>query len=226
MNPQHSPLLFFPAVETATEDGLLAVGGDLSPERLLLAYRSGIFPWHGVGESILWWSPDPRGIIPLSDLHIGRTLRKVLNRGEYEIRINSAFEETILACSRKEEGDEERWITDEMIAAYINLHHLGHAHSIETWFEGELVGGLYGVAIGGLFAGESMFSKMDNASKVALVSLVERMNRLGYTLLDCQMVTGITGQLGAVEISRKEYMARLGRALEIKGKIFTPPPLL
>ncbi len=218
-SPQ-SPPLFFPDVETASEEGLLAIGGDLSPDRLLLAYKLGIYPWYGVGEPILWWSPNPRGIIPLSDLHIGKTLRKVLNRGEYEVKINSAFEETILACSRKKEGDEERWITDEMIEAYINLHRLGHAHSVETWVEGVLVGGLYGVAIGGLFAGESMFSKKDNASKVALVALVERMNRLGYTLLDCQMVTEVTGQLGAIEISRKEYMARLKRALEVSPSPF------
>ncbi|MFH1994858.1 MAG: leucyl/phenylalanyl-tRNA--protein transferase [Nitrospinota bacterium] len=216
MAPPDSPPLFFPPVETASEEGLLDIGGDLSTERLLLAYRSGIYPCYGVGEPILWWSPNPRGIIPLNDPHIGKTLRKVLNRAKYEIKINSAFEETIEACSRKEWGDDRRWITDEMIDAYINLHRLGHAHSVETWFEGELVGGLYGVAIGGLFAGESMFSKMDNSSKVAMVALVERMNRLGYTLLDCQMVTEVTGQMGAIEITRKEYMGRLNRAMEIE----------
>lgn len=213
-----SPPLFFPDVEIAGEEGFLAVGGDLSPERLIFAYKSGIYPWYGVGDPIIWWAPDPRGIIPLDNLHIGKTLRKVLNKGEYETRINSAFEDTIYACSRKEDGDEKRWITDEMIAAYINLHRLGYAHSVETWFEGKLVGGLYGIAIGGLFAGESMFSKRDNASKVALVALVERMNKLGYILLDCQMVTEVTAQLGAIEISRKEYMARLQKALEVEGK--------
>lgn len=208
--------LRFPDVKSADPEGLVAVGGDLTPQRLILAYKQGIFPWYSPAQPILWWSPDPRGIVPLEEFHIGRTLRKILKQKIYEIKIDSAFEEVINACSVRNGGHEYGWITEDMIFAYTDLHKLGYAHSVETWRDGVLVGGLYGVAIGGLFAGESMFYRESNASKVALSALVERMKTRGYALLDCQMVTETTEQVGAIEISREEYLKRLKNALKQK----------
>jgi leucyl/phenylalanyl-tRNA--protein transferase len=203
----------FPDVEEATVEGLVAVGGDLSPQRLILSYRLGIFPWYSKDQPILWWSPDPRGIIPLSKLHVGTSLQKVLKRKTYEIKVNTAFEDVIRSCAVTHNDGEPGWITEEMILAYKKLHDLGFAHSVEYWKNGKLTGGLYGVAIGGLFAGESMFYKEPNASKVALIALVERMKGQGFSLLDCQMVTEATKKFGAIEISRKEYLRHLGTAL-------------
>lgn len=207
--------LWFPRVEDSTAEGVVAVGGDLSPERLILAYRSGIFPWYGPGQPILWWSPDPRGIIELDLFHVGRTLMKVIRKDVFQISINAAFGRVIEECRRTHgTGPEQQWLTNEMMRAYARLHEMGYAHSLEAWRGGRLCGGLYGVAIGGLFAGESMFHCEPNASKVALVSLVERLRNRGYSLLDCQMVTDATRPMGAVEISRQEYLSRLGEALE------------
>ncbi len=203
----------FPDVEEATEEGLVAVGGDLSPQRLVLSYRQGIFPWYSKDQPVLWWSPDPRGIIPLNKLHIGTTLQKFLKRKTYEIKFNTAFENVIRSCAVTHNDSESGWITEEMVLAYKKLHDLGFAHSVEYWKNGKLAGGLYGVAIGGLFAGESMFYKEPNASKLALIALVERMKAQGFTLLDCQMVTEATKRFGAIEISRKEYLRLLGKAL-------------
>lgn len=203
----------FPDVKKASPEGLVAVGGNLSPERLLLAYKQGIFPWYSAQQPLLWWSPDPRGIIPLDAVHIGTTLRKVLKQRTYEIRINSAFGDVMQACAVRADGKESGWITKDMIAAYKKLHRLGYAHSVESWKDGKLVGGLYGVAIAGLFAGESMFYRAQNASKVALAALVEHLNLQGFTLLDCQMVTEVTGRMGAIEISREKYLERLDAAL-------------
>ena len=209
------PGLCFPGIENSTSEGIVAAGGDLSPERLLLAYRSGIFPWYGPGQPILWWSPDPRAIIPLEGFSINRTLRKIMKRDAFEIRIDSDFDKVIRQCaSRHEEDTGPGWITEGMIDAYTELHRLGHAHSIEAWKDGELAGGLYGVCTGGLFAGESMFYCKPNASKVALAALVEHLKDRGFALLDCQMVTEITARMGAVEITRKEYLKRLAAALE------------
>ncbi len=203
----------FPDVDEATCEGIVAVGGDLSPERLLAAYRQGIFPWYSANQPILWWSPDPRGIIPLNDFHIGASLRKVLKRKTYEIRLNTAFEDVMRACAVRQNDNDSGWVTDDMILAYTKLNRLGYAHSVESWLNGRLVGGLYGVAIGGLFAGESMFYKEPNASKVALVALAEHMKIRGYTLLDCQMITEVTKRMGAIEISRKQYLGLLKIAL-------------
>ncbi len=205
----------FPCVSTATKDGLLAVGGELSVSRLLLAYWMGIYPCYTKEEPILWWAPDPRGIIPLDALHIGKTLRKVIKRKPFEIYVNRAFESVILNCALCNRSNSSRWVTDEMISAYTRLHHLGFAHSVEAWVGSELVGGLYGVSIGGLFAGESMFYKQSNASKVVLVELVKRLRSRGFTLLDCQMITETTASMGAVEISRDEYMQRLKKSLSL-----------
>ncbi len=203
----------FPDVKKATPEGLVAVGGNLSPKRLLSAYRQGIFPWYSENQPILWWSLDPRGIIPLDDFHVGATLIKVLKRKIFEIKINTAFEDVMRACAVRSDGSESGWITEEMISAYTELHRLGNAHSIESWRNGKLVGGVYGIAIGGLFAAESMFYLESNASKIALTALVERMKETGFTLFDCQMVTNVTKRMGAIEISREEYLKQLNKAL-------------
>jgi len=203
----------FPPVSKASSEGIVALGGDLSHQRLLLAYRQGVYPCYSPGQPIIWWSPDPRGIIPLDGLYIGKTLGKVLKRNPYEIRINTAFEDVMLGCAFRHDESDARWITEEMLLAYTNLHILGYAHSVEVWDGVELVGGLYGIAIGGLFAGESMFYRASNASKLALVALVGHLKSRGFTLLDCQMVTEATGKMGAIEIRRSEYLQYLQKAL-------------
>ena len=190
--------------------GLVAVGGDLRPAWLLQAYRHGVFPWYGPGEPIQWWSPGPRGIIELDDLHISRRLRRTLRSGRFSVTVNRDFAGVIHGCADRGLGT---WITAEMLAAYERLHALGHAHSVEVWRGDRLVGGLYGVALGGLFAGESMFSYETDASKVALVFVVERLRERGFELFDIQMVTEHTTRMGATEIPRAEYLRRLQAAL-------------
>ena len=197
-------------------NGLLAAGGDLSPERLLAAYRQGIFPWYSGGEPILWWSPDPRMVLIPSELKVSRSLAKTLRNHRYEIRFDSAFAAVLQGCaSRGAEYDEPgagaagTWITGEMRAAYQRLHELGYAHSAETWIEGELAGGLYGVAIGRMFYGESMFTRARDASKMAMVHLVRRLERQHYGLIDCQMHTRHLASLGARAIPRSEFLPRL-----------------
>jgi leucyl/phenylalanyl-tRNA---protein transferase len=201
----------FLLAEFADETGLVAVGGDLRPQRLLQAYRSGVFPWYGEGEPICWWSPDPRAIFELDGLHVSRRLARTIRSGRFQVTINQDFPGVMCGCAdRRHEGT---WITTEMIEAYEKLHRLGYAHSIEVWQDSELAGGLYGVAVGGLFAGESMFSRRRDASKVALVHLMEHLRRRGFQLFDIQLLTEHTARLGAVEIPRKEYLVRLRRAL-------------
>jgi len=206
--------------ELADAMGLVGVGGDLRPEWLLHAYRSGIFPWYDAGDPILWWSPDPRAIIELDGLHVPRRLRRTLRSGPFTLTINQAFDEVMRGCADRPEGT---WITGDMLAAYRTLHRLGHAHSIEAWAGGELAGGLYGVAVGGLFAGESMFTRRRDSSKVALVYLVERLRQRGFQLLDIQMRTEHTARLGAIEIPREDYLARLRRAVACRVS-FTDAP--
>jgi leucyl/phenylalanyl-tRNA--protein transferase len=205
----HTPPSFLNP-EFADALGLVAVGGDLRPQWLLHAYRHGIFPWYDEGDPILWWSPDPRAIIELDGLHVARRLRRTVRSGRFTLTINRAFDEVIRGCADRPEGT---WITSAMVRAYRTLHELGYAHSVEAWFEGQLAGGLYGVALGGLFAGESMFSRRRDASKVALVYLVERLRERGFRLFDIQMRTEHTARLGAVEIPRTEYLARLREAI-------------
>ncbi len=203
----------FPPVEKALADpnGLLAFGGDLSPGRLLAAYRDGIFPWYSPGDPILWWSPDPRAILQPEALHISRSLRKFMRKQPFHITLNYAFSAVIHACAKaRQEGT---WISPEVIAAYCALHEQGHAHSIEVWSDKELVGGLYGIAQGKLFCGESMFSLSDNASKCALVALVTHFVRCGGHLMDCQVLNAHTASLGATEVSRPTYLTAL-RALQ------------
>jgi leucyl/phenylalanyl-tRNA---protein transferase len=191
--------------------GLVAVGGDFSVPRLLLAYRSGIFPW--TANPMTWWSPDPRGIFELDRFHVSRSLARLIRQGAFHVSINQDFERVIEACAGQVRSGQ--WITPEFIRAYIRLHEEGYAHSVECWREGELAGGVYGVAVGGFFAGESMFHRASNASKVALYHLVEHLRSRGFVLFDIQMVTPITSQLGAVLISRDEYLQRLAGAIDL-----------
>ncbi len=208
----------FPPLASALNhpNGLLAAGADLSPARLLAAYRQGIFPWYSDGEPILWWSPDPRMVLMPSELKISRSLAKTLRNRRHEIRFDSAFVAVMHGCATR--GAEPAapggagpgtWITDEMRAAYLRLHELGYAHSAETWIEGELAGGLYGVAIGRMFYGESMFTRVRDASKMAMVHLVRRLERQGCGMIDCQMHTGHLASLGARPIPRSEFSLRL-----------------
>lgn len=206
--------LRFPPLSEANEDGLLALGGDLSVPRLLLAYRSGIFPWPLNPRVLTWFSPDPRAIFELESWAPGRSLRKRLKRGDLELRIDTAFAEVMRGCAARTADRPSTWIIPGMFEAYAALHRLGHAHSVETYQDGRLVGGLYGVSIGGFFAGESMFSRVADASKVALVGLVDHMRARGMSLLDTQVMNPHLERLGAIEIPRAEYLGRLRRALE------------
>jgi leucyl/phenylalanyl-tRNA---protein transferase len=203
--------IWFPAPQSADADGLVAVGGDLSVKRLLAAYRQGLFPWSV--NPITWWSPDPRGIIELDGLHISKSLARVIRKEVFEVTVDKAFRQVIAACAKPGPGRGGVWITAEFIQAYTCLHEAGHAHSVECWADGELVGGIYGVSIGGLFAGESMFHRADNASKVALCHLVEHLRKRGFRLFDIQMVTSATAALGAIEIPRGIYLHRLAEAV-------------
>ena len=210
----------FPPVEYATAEGLLAVGGDLSSERLLEAYRHGIFPWYSAGQPILWWSPDPRAVLYPERLKIRRSLKQTLRRGHFCVRFDTAFRDVMLACAapRDQYPGGGTWITDEMIEAYRHLHELGFAHSVETWHDERLVGGLYGVALGGVFFGESMFSRATDASKVALVALAERLRTWGFALIDCQVPSAHLSSLGAEEIPRARFLAELARGLMRSGQ--------
>jgi len=200
--------LWFPPVEQATAEGLLAVGGDLSPERLLLAYRNGVFPWFGNDEPILWWSPDPRFVLFPDEFVIRRSLRKVIRQNRFEIRYDTSFSEVIAACSQApREGQYGTWITEEMRQAYCRLFELGWAHSVEAFLDGTLVGGLYGVAIGTFFFGESMFHTRSNASKVALAALVDRYRDGG--MIDCQVTNPFFESMGARHIPRKSFLKHL-----------------
>ena len=201
----------FPDVALALRepDGLLAVGGDLSVQRLLAAYRRGIFPWYSGDQPILWWSPDPRSVLFPDKLHVSRSLRKTLRKQQFKITLDLAFTEVIRACSQPRVGEPGTWITDEMQAAYIRLHQAGHAHSVECWQDDKLVGGLYGVAIGKVFFGESMFSRATDASKVAFVHLVRQLQRWQFGLIDCQIQTAHLDQFGAELLPRPEFIEQV-----------------
>jgi leucyl/phenylalanyl-tRNA--protein transferase len=205
----------FPPPDYADPSGLLAVGGDLSTERLLEAYRLGIFPWYSDDQPILWWSPDPRFVLHLEEFHVSRSLRRKLNQGTFQVTADRAFDEVIAGCAAvPRPGQNGTWITAEMREAYNELHGLGYAHSVETWFEGNLVGGIYGVSLGKAFFGESMFHRKTNASKVALAALVEKLKSWDFHFLDAQMTTEHMMSLGAREISRRLFLKQLGSALE------------
>lgn len=199
--------LFFPPVSHANRDGILAVGGDLSPERLQLAYRSGIFPWFEDGEPILWWSPNPRMVLFLDELIVSKSMRNILNRNSFKVTFNENFRDVISNCQNiKREGQNGTWITNDMIEAYCKLHEMGIAKSVAVWQNGELVGGLYGIDLGHLFCGESMFSLVSNASKVAFIALANQLKKENYRLLDCQVYNPHLESLGCREIARVDFM--------------------
>jgi len=201
--------LVFPPVHMAEPDGLLAMGGDLSPERLLLAYKNGIFPWYE-GEHILWWCPDPRFVLFPDELKVSKSIKTMLNKNQFEFTINKAFAQVIHHCKEiKRPGQQGTWITDEVEKAYCKMHELGHAHSAEVWKAGELVGGLYGIKLGKAFFGESMFSKASNASKYAFIKYVQQLTKEGIELIDCQVYTEYLESLGARMIQRKEFLRLL-----------------
>jgi len=207
--------LVFPPPEKAERNGLLAVGGDLRPERLLLAYSMGIFPWYDEDMPILWHAPDPRAVLVPSELHVPRSLAKLIRKRPFELRLDSAFAQVIAGCARAgRPGQDGTWITDEMRAAYIKLHQLGFAHSAEAWQDGELVGGLYGVSLGSLFYGESMFANVADASKIAFVTLVGQLERWKFSLIDCQQKTDHLMRFGAVMWRRKRFQEALAAGLE------------
>lgn len=202
--------LYFPPVSEADDEGILAVGGDLSPERLKLAYSSGIFPWFNEGESILWWAPDPRMVLFPDELIISKSMRNILNRNIFTVTFNTSFKDVILNCQKiLREGQDGTWISDEMIQAYYELHKQGIAKSVEVWQDEVLVGGLYGIDLGHVFCGESMFSKVSNASKTGFIYLVNHLKKENYKLLDCQVYNPHLESLGCREIDREEFMSIL-----------------
>lgn len=211
--------LLFPPPGRADQDGLLAVGGDLRPERLMLAYASGIFPWYSEGEPILWWSPPVRPVLHPAQVYVGRSLAKVLRRGLFELRMDTAFAEVIASCARApRRGQGGTWITAEMRQAYEALHERGVAHSVEAWQQGRLVGGLYGVALGGAFFGESMFARVDDASKVAFVALCRHLAAWDFGLIDSQVSNAHTERFGTEEIPRATFLRRVRAELEKPGQ--------
>ncbi|RJQ49856.1 MAG: leucyl/phenylalanyl-tRNA--protein transferase [Nitrospiraceae bacterium] len=211
--------LIFPPPDLAEDNGLLAVGGDLCEKRLLLAYSMGIFPWYSKGDPVLWWSPDPRLVLLTKNLKISRSLRQTIRKGLFTITFDSSFEEVIKSCASQHlQKDGDTWITQDMIKAYISLHHSGYAHSVEAWVGGELAGGLYGVSLGSAFFGESMFTKRTDASKVAFATLLQQLIRWDFTLVDCQVATTHLKSFGAAEILRSDFLLLLGSALQLPTK--------
>jgi len=202
--------LLFPSPEQASAEGIVAVGGDLQPERVMLAYRKGIFPWFESDDFLLWWSPDPRMVLFPDRLKISKSMRTVLRKKQFEVTFNKAFDQVVEACAKvKRFGQNGTWITPGLMEVYSTLHIQGHAHSVEVWEEGSLVGGLYGIDLGTVFCGESMFSKSSNASKVALIFLVKELKKNKYELIDCQVPTQHLASMGAEPISRTEFLTFL-----------------
>ena len=217
-----NPEPVFPPPELAAPEGLLAVGGDLSPIRLLAAYRQGIFPWYGPDDPLLWWTPDPRLVLFPEKMHISRRLARTLRSGVFTIQADTAFAQVLAACAATpRRGEPGAWLLPEMRAAYARLHELGFAHSVESWQDGVLVGGLYGVVLGGVFFGESMFSTVRDASKAALATLVQQAPRLGIQLIDCQVTSAHLLSLGAEEIQRSVFQSLLDRLI---GEVRPQPP--
>ncbi|MEW6982896.1 leucyl/phenylalanyl-tRNA--protein transferase [Colwelliaceae bacterium 6471] len=209
--------LAFPPLECALTEpnGLLAIGGDLSSKRLINAYRHGIFPWYSENDPLMWWSPNPRAIIYTDNIKVNRTLQKALKKTQYQVTLNQAFPEVIKYCADAPFRKEETWIVNDMQNAYLALHNKGFAHSIEVWMEGELVGGLYGVAINGYFSGESMFYKKSNASKFALIHIAQLLETIDIKFIDCQMLNPFLADMGAIEISRDEFVRLKDEAIQI-----------
>ncbi len=213
--------LRFPPVEQATPEGLLAVGGDLRPERLLAAYRHGIFPWYNDDQPILWWSPDPRAVLFPEKLHVPRSLQKCLRQNRFTVTLDSSFRDVMEQCAgpRSQYPEGGTWITGEMLEGYTRLHELGFAHSVESWHDSHVVGGLYGIAIGGAFFAESMFTKVDDAGKVALVRLVQQLHAWGFRIIDCQQSSPHVTRFGAEEIPRSDFISRLTAALKLPERL-------
>lgn len=213
MIPLLAPADRFPPVDQALDepDGLLAAGGGLSVERLVEAYRHGIFPWFSAGDPVLWWSPDPRTVLRPRALHVSRSLAKRLRRHDFRVTLDAAFERVLRECAVPRPGDTGTWLLPEMHRAYLALHRAGVAHSLEVWIGDELAGGIYGVSIGRMFFGESMFSRRTDGSKIALVHLAAQLDRWGFPLIDCQMATGHLRSLGATSMPRRQFVAEVGR---------------
>ena len=205
--------VIFPPVSLASKSGILAIGGDLSPGRLLEAYRHGIFPWYSEDDPLIWWSPDPRFVLFPAELRVSRSMKKVLRNCTFRITYDYNFRDVVLACQKPRRKQKETWITDDMLEAYYTLHLLGFAHSVEAWYEEKLVGGIYGVSLGRCFFGESMFSMMSNASKAALIHLVEKLKGLKFDFLDCQVYTAHMESLGARLLKREEFTRLLQKGL-------------
>lgn len=210
--------LEFPAPELATPEGILAVGGDLSPARLLEAYAGGIFPWFNEGDPILWWSPDPRFVLFPDELVVSKSMRPYFNQKKFQVSFDQDFEGVMRGCQQSNRNGQsgDTWITEDMIQAYVQVHQLGYAHSVEVWQEGELVGGLYGISLGKIFFGESMFARVSNASKFGFITLVQKLREKGFTLIDCQQQTQHLGSLGAKAISRKSFLKYLQENKKLK----------
>jgi len=213
-----SKRLDFPPAWLSRSDGLLCIGGDLSSKRLLLAYENGIFPWFSKGEPILWWSPDPRLVLFPKDINISKSLNKKIRQNRFTVTMDNAFEQTIVSCARpRKNNDDGTWLVDEMIASYIELHNMGYAHSIETWRDDKLVGGLYGVCLGGSFFGESMFSSENDTSKIALVAIANHLKKYDFDLIDCQVTTNHLLNMGATEISRNSFLDIINQSVKRKN---------
>ena len=210
----------FPPIEQASPEGLLAIGGDLRPERLLEAYRHGIFPWYNDDQPILWWSPDPRAVLFPNKLHVSRSLKRSLRPKIFTVTLDTCFRQVMQQCAgpRPQYPEGGTWITEDMLDAYTHLHELGHAHSVETWQESRLVGGLYGVAIGGAFFAESMFTRIDDASKVALVKLFRQLEAWNFSLIDCQQSSPHVMRFGAEEVSRQHFITLLTQAVTLPDR--------
>lgn len=212
--------LIFPPPEWANPDGIIAVGGDLLPERLLLAYEMGIFPWYSAGDPIIWWSPDPRFVLNVEELRISKSMKQVLRSGKFSMTADQDFANVIRQCkSTPRKGQRGTWITPEMQEAYLKLHQMGYAHSVEVWEGQELVGGLYGLSMGNAFFGESMFSKVNNASKTGFIWLVQQLQQKGFEWIDCQVYTAHLERFGAHNISRSSFLQMLTEALKHETQI-------
>lgn len=219
----------FPPAWLARPDGLLCIGGDLHPQRLILAYQNGIFPWFSENEPILWWSPDPRLILIPNEIKVSRSMNKTLRKGKFQVTFDTAFESVITACAQPRAGEcNGTWLVEEMIEAYIELHRMGVAHSVEAWHNGELVGGLYGICLGKSFFGESMFSRKSDASKTALVALARHLQAHDFDMIDCQVTSPHLLSLGAKEVPRQSFLDILNRSLtrETDPDLWSCPPQL
>ncbi len=214
------PRHLFPDPELADPEGLLGVGGDLDPDRVLLAYRNGIFPWYSAEQPILWWSPDPRMVLPTEALHLPKSLAKRLRKGDLRCTMDQRFGDVITACATvPRPGQDGTWITPELVQSFIELHRRGHAHSVECWQEDRLVGGLYGISVGRLFCGESMFADVSDASKVAFVRLVQQLQRWDVPLVDCQVHTDHLARFGATEVPRTEFLTKMRTLVGQPGRL-------